>query len=119
MYPIFSLTLNQVAKMINDGDDSLDNYIAVTHTGMVSLEDLTQYKDRNVEYRFYFDEFWARNGYVGDAAAKDVTHIVSIYKGILYAWKTGIEGLYDMWRADTKYKSVSDIESMAWPDSVI
>ena len=116
MYSIFSLTLEQVAKMINDGDDSLNNYIAVTHAGMVSLEVLNRDNDRGVKYRFYFDAFCAGNDYVGADAAKDKAHIESVYKGILYAWKMGISGFYDMWRGDTKYKSVSEIESMEWPD---
>lgn len=115
MYSIFSLTLKQVAKMINDGNDNLDNYIAVTHSGMVSLEVLDQYKERHVEYRFYFDAFYAGNDYVGEEASKDAEHIESIYKGILYAWKTGITGCYDMWRADTKNMSICEVESMAWP----
>lgn len=116
MYSIFSLTLEQVAQMINDGDDSLGNKICVTHTGEVSLKPLNQWEDMDErQYRFHFDSFDADNGYVGKAAAQDTAHIESVYKGILYTWKKGIRGYYDLWRGNTNHSSVAEIESMEWP----
>ena len=114
MYPIYSLTIEKVTEMIRDGNDNFDNFVAVTHEGMVSLQVSNQY-DGYTMYRYYFDAFCAGNGYVGENAAKDTDYVTSVYKGIIYAWKTCKTGFYDMWRGDTKHLSVSEIDDMDWP----
>lgn len=91
-----NLTRSDVVELIRNGDDSHDNQIRVTDSGIVYLSEIVGADD--IEgLRFRFDTFDAGNDYVGEGAAADDRFIDNVYNGLIKAWNSGRTGYIDDW----------------------
>ena len=79
-YDIRTITLGQFRLLIACGNDSRNNQIRVTKSGMVYLSEDIVGAERLDDVAFSFETFLAHNGYVGVAAAEDDSHVIQMIK---------------------------------------
>ncbi len=78
-YDIRTITLGQLRLLIACGNDSRNNQIRVTKSGMVYLSEDTVGAEQLDDVAFSFETFLAHNGYVGVAAAEDDSHVIPLF----------------------------------------
>ena len=96
-YNIETLTRNELLELIKNGDDTQNNQIRVTKTGIVFLSQTIGAEDIS-NLKFRFETFDAGNGYVGPLAAKDGEYIDELYNGLVATWKLNKTGYIDCWK---------------------
>lgn len=90
---IDKLTIEDVRKLIGQGDDKFHNSLRILNDGTVVLHQL-DYSERPFDYttkgnkgvKIRFETYCAHNSYVGMEAAEDDHHVKSVFKDLKIAW---------------------------------
>ncbi len=93
-YDISTITLEQFRMLIACGNDSHNNQIRVTKSGMVYLSQDIVGSDHLEDVALCFETFSAHNGYVGVKAAEDNRHIISLFYALIGNWTGGCSHTY-------------------------
>ncbi len=88
-YDIRTITLEQFRLLIACGNDSHNNQIRVTESGMVYLSEDIVGSEQLDDVALSFETFSAHNGYVGVAAAADNSHVIPLYYALVGNWGKG------------------------------
>ena len=93
-YDIRKITLEQFRMLIACGNDSHNNQIRVTKSGMVYLSEEIVGSEQLDDVALCFETFSAHNGYVGVKAAEDNSHIIPLYYALIRNWTSGCSYTY-------------------------
>ena len=93
-YDIRTITLEQFRILIACGNDSHNNQIRVTKSGMVYLSEDIVGSEQLDDVALCFETFSAHNGYVGVKAAEDNSHVISLYHALIKNWTSGCNYTY-------------------------
>ena len=93
-YDIRTITLGQFRLLIACGNDSRNNQIRVTKSGMVYLSEDIVDAEQLDDVAFSFETFLAHNGYVGVAAAEDDSHVIPLFHALKGNWARGCSHTY-------------------------
>ena len=93
-YDIRTITLEQFRMLIACGNDSHNNQIRVTKSGMVYLSEDIVGSDQLEDVALCFETFSAHNGYVGVKAAEDNRHVISLFYALVGNWTGGCSHTY-------------------------
>ncbi len=93
-YDIRTITLEQFRMLIACGNDSHNNQIRVTKSGMVYLSQDIVGSDQLDDVALCFETFSAHNGYVGVKAAEDNRHVISLFYALIGNWTGGCSHTY-------------------------
>ena len=93
-YDIRTITLEQFRMLIACGNDSHNNQIRVTKSGMVYLSEDIVGSDQLDDVALCFETFSAHNGYVGVKAAEDDKHVTSLFYALTGNWASGCSHTY-------------------------
>jgi len=85
-YDIRTITLEQFRMLIACGNDSHNNQIRVTKSGMVYLSEDIVGAEQLEDVALCFETFSAHNGYVGVKAAEDNRHVISLFYALIGNW---------------------------------
>ena len=88
-YDIRTITLEQFRMLIACGNDSHNNQIRVTKSGMVYLSEDIVGAEQLEDVALCFETFSAHNGYVGMKAAEDNRHVISLFYALVGNWTSG------------------------------
>ena len=88
-YDIRTITLEQFRMLIACGNDSHNNQIRVTKSGMVYLSEDIVGAEQLEDVALCFETFSAHNGYVGVKAAEDNRHVISLFYALVGNWTSG------------------------------
>lgn len=98
-YDVNTITYEQFKDLIANGDDSHDNQIRVTKSGIVFLSEDTVGADQIEDIAFRFESFDAENDYIGKAASEDENHVSQMYNALKSNWDDNCPKTYiDDWR---------------------
>ena len=93
-YDIRTITLEQFRMLIACGNDSHNNQIRVTKSGMVYLSEDIVGAEQLDDVALSFETFSAHNGYVGVKAAEDNSHVIPLYYALIGNWEKGCRHTY-------------------------
>ncbi len=93
-YDIRTITLEQFRMLIACGNDSRNNQIRVTKSGMVYLSEDIVGSEQLDDVALSFETFSAHNGYVGVKAAEDNSHVIPLYYALIGNWTVGCSHAY-------------------------
>lgn len=93
-YDIRTITLEQFRMLIACGNDSHNNQIRVTKSGMVYLSEDIVGSEQLDDVALSFETFSAHNGYVGVKAAEDNSHVITLYHALIKNWASGCSYTY-------------------------
>lgn len=93
-YDIRTITLEQFRMLIACGNDSHNNQIRVTKSGMVYLSEDIVGSEQIDDVALSFETFSAHNGYVGVKAAEDNSHVIPLYHALIKNWTSGCSYTY-------------------------
>ena len=93
-YDIRTITLEQFRMLIACGNDSHNNQIRVTKSGMVYLSEDIVGSEQLDDVALSFETFSAHNGYVGVKAAEDNSHVIPLYYALIGNWTIGCSHAY-------------------------
>ena len=93
-YDIRTITLEQFRMLIACGNDSRNNQIRVTKSGMVYLSEDIVGSEQLDDVALSFETFSAHNGYVGVKAAEDNSHVIPLYNALIKNWTSGCSYTY-------------------------
>ena len=93
-YDIRTVTLEQFRMLIACGNDSHNNQIRVTKSGMVYLSEDIVGSEQLDDVALSFETFSAHNGYVGVKAAEDNNHVIPLYHALIKNWTSGCSHTY-------------------------
>lgn len=93
-YDIRTITLEQFRMLIACGNDSHNNQIRVTKSGMVYLSEDIVGSEQLDDVALSFETFSAHNGYVGVKAAEDNNHVSLLYHALIENWTSGCSYAY-------------------------
>ena len=93
-YDIRTITLEQFRMLIACGNDSHNNQIRVTKSGMVYLSEDIVGSEQLDDVALSFETFSAHNGYVGVKAAEDNSHVIPLYYALIGNWTSGCSHTY-------------------------
>lgn len=93
-YDIRTITLEQFRMLVACGNDSHNNQIRVTKSGMVYLSEDIVGSEQLEDVALSFETFSAHNGYVGVKAAEDNSHIIPLYYALIGNWRKGCSHSY-------------------------
>ena len=93
-YDIRTITLEQFRMLIACGNDSHNNQIRVTKSGMVYLSEDIVGSEQLDDVALCFETFSAHNGYVGVKAAEDNSHVIPLYYALIGNWTGGCSHTY-------------------------
>ena len=88
-YDIRKITLEQFRMLIACGNDSHNNQIRVTKSGMVYLSEDIVGSEQLDDVALSFETFIAYNGYVGVKAAEDNSYVIPLYRALVGNWTSG------------------------------
>jgi len=91
---VSNLTEKTFADLIRDLDDSHSNRIVVTNDGNIECIDDTNGFNKK-KYKFWLEAFDPYNGYVGENAANDASHVKRHVEMIRDNWNKKNHGLRD------------------------
>ena len=94
VYDIGTITLEQFRLLIACGNDSHNNQIRVTKSGMVYLSEDIVGSEQLDDVALCFETFSAHNGYVGVKAAEDNSHVIPLYYALIGNWRKGCSHTY-------------------------
>ena len=93
-YDIRTITHEQFRMLIACGNDSHNNQIRVTKSGMVYLSEDIVGSEQLDDVALSFETFSAHNGYVGVKAAEDNSHVIPLYHALIKNWTSGCSYTY-------------------------
>ena len=93
-YDIRTITLEQFRMLIACRNDSHNNQIRVTKSGMVYLSEDIVGSEQLDDVALCFETFSAYNGYVGVKAAEDNSHVIPLYYALIGNWADGCRHTY-------------------------
>ena len=93
-YDIRKISLEQFRMLIACGNDSHNNQIRVTKSGMVYLSEDIVGSEQLDDVALSFETFSAHNGYVGVKAAEDNSHVIPLYYALVRNWAGGRSHTY-------------------------
>ena len=93
-YDIRTITLEQFRMLIACGNDSRNNQIRVTKSGIVYLSEDIVGAEQLDDVALCFETFSAHNGYVGVKAAEDDRHVIPLYYALKRNWTEGCGHAY-------------------------
>lgn len=93
-YDIRTITFEQFRMLIACGNDSYNNQIRVTKSGMVYLSEDIVGSEQLDGVALSFETFSAHNGYVGVKAAEDNSHVIPLYHALIKNWTSGCSYTY-------------------------
>ena len=93
-YDIRTITLEQFRMLIACGNDSHNNQIRVTKSGMVYLSEDIVGSEQLDDVALCFETFSEYNGYVGVKAAEDNSHVIPLYYALIGNWADGCRHTY-------------------------
>ncbi len=94
VYDIGTITLEQFRLLIACGNDSHNNQIRVTKSGMVYLSEDIVGSEQLDGVALSFETFHAGGGYVGVKAAEDNSHVIPLFHALKRNWTEGISHAY-------------------------
>ena len=102
-YSMATLTIEEVAEMIRNGDDSHNNQVRVGCDGYVYLSQDIIGAENIDDVLFRFESFDAGNDYVGVRAANDAVFIERLYRALVANWPRPKWTYIDDWNMDGAY----------------
>ena len=93
-YDIRTITPGQFRMLIACGNDSRNNQIRVTKSGIVYLSEDIVGAEQLDDVALCFETFSAHNGYVGVKAAEDNSHVIPLYYALTGNWRKGCSHTY-------------------------
>ncbi len=93
-YDIRTITLEQFRMLIACGNDSHNNQIRVTKSGMAYLSEDIVGSEQLDDVALSFETFSAHNGYVGVKAAEDSSHVIPLYYALIGNWTSECSHTY-------------------------